>query len=427
MNSSRTSATVALLALSLSLGCVYLGSTSRSHAASPAGQGTDHVSFPDLRHELAVEFLRLELSRSGADLEHQAIHLILGFSTGHYADDPRHAEAMVQVAKGILRDLIVPGDRVTSVGWEMDVWKESWAQPYRVGAESQIAEQWPQTPKEGSRGGHDYNRSLIHILRELKRTNPDARDYAVLFMCPHPYSQTEVGGSSGVVGEDNPELVQLRQEMDASEWKLREIPFTDNGKPRRVCLALVVPNSFQGRVQLVKTRTELLELKRGTPPPPDRNNGMDSGKLWWVLLIVPILAAACFLIWKVVRNGRRPLTLSVAIGKSAQQGFTGPWRAGEIIQTYVGPAARETSERQVRVQELSPVLGGPVLRLQAITSKEIRAEPLSGLKLYSAAGMEYPQGYLLKRGAKESLRLRGTVTSAGVPMSVDVPVELELK
>jgi len=423
---SRIAAAIAILSLSVCLHHTCSDSPAYAQAASPAPQEANHGSFPDLKPELAVEFLRSELTRSGADLERHAFHLILGFATSHYADDPRHVEAMERVAMHVLQNLMVPGDRVTSLGWEMDVWKENWARPYRKGADRELRDQWPKTPRESSRGGHDYNRSLMYVLRRLRQFDPEARDYAILFICPHPYSQTEVYDSSygGVVGENNPELVRLREEMDASPWKLREIPFADKGRTRRVCLALVVPKSFQGRGVLAKTRAELLSEKALRPqaPPPTRRHRP------WVPLIVLVAAVAVGLLCFVLATKRRgPMTLSVRIGRSSGQEFPGPWQPGEIIHTYVGPATRETSDRQVRLQELPTALGGPVLQIKAAARDAVSAVPLSGLRLYSASGKEYPQGYHLKRGGRETLQLKGTVTGSGVPMRVDLQVELELR
>jgi len=40
------------------------------------------------------DWLKSEVTRSGGDFDHQRYHFIVGFSTGHYGQDPVHAIAM---------------------------------------------------------------------------------------------------------------------------------------------------------------------------------------------------------------------------------------------------------------------------------------------------------------------------------------------
>jgi|GEM_PF-4510978 len=432
-STSLNKALFSLLFLAVLLGVRNPEVLAQTKLNQPPRPPENHVPFPDLNHKLAVDFLRSELSKVGADTESYAVHLIVGFSTSHFADDPRHAEAMVRVAKGVIREFLVNGDSLTSVGWEMDVWKEIWKRPYRYESERELTDLWPKTPKEGSQGGHDYNRSLIHVLRKLKQTDPESRDYAILFLCPHPYSQTEILDSSGkqVVGEDNPELLQLRQEMDASPWKSIEIIFTDSGRKRRICLALVTPNQFIGRKLLEKTRAELVSEKKTAHPKPAQPKGpakpeVKSGGPWWLLILL-VIAILIAILLRPLSTSRTHPVLSVTIGNSSED-FTGPWHSGQHLRTYAGPSAEEDEQQKpLRDQALSPSLSDPILRIEAVTKDSVRIVPLSGLKLLSNSGKEFPSGHQMKVGDKERMRIRGTLSGKGVPLGVDLEIDLELK
>jgi hypothetical protein len=270
-------------------------------------------------------------------------------------------------------------------------------------------------------------------LRKLKQTDPESRDYAILFLCPHPYSQTEILDSSGkqVVGEDNPELLQLRQEMDASPWKSIEIIFTDSGRKRRICLALVTPNQFIGRKLLEKTRAELVSEKKTAHPKPAQPKGpakseAKSGGPWWllILLVIAILIAISL---RSLSTSRTHPVLSVTIGNSSED-FTGPWHSGQHLRTYAGPSAEEDEQQKpLRDQALSPSLSDPILRIEAVTKDSVRIVPLSGLKLLSNSGKEFPSGHQMKVGDKERMRIRGTLSGKGVPLGVDLEIDLELK
>lgn len=74
---------------------------------------------------LAAEAERLSsaiaeaVTAAGGDLDRQHVHLVFAFSTGHFAKDPRMAEAARVVASDVAEQTVVNGDRLSAYAWEI--------------------------------------------------------------------------------------------------------------------------------------------------------------------------------------------------------------------------------------------------------------------------------------------------------------------
>ena len=108
-----------------------------------------------------------EVKASGGDIEHQGIHLIIGFSTGNFEKDPLAASAARNVATNLVKQVCAGSDRLTSCAWERDVWDRKGQDSTldKVGDPSSL---WPLTSNpRNTVGGHDTENAIVEITRDL--------------------------------------------------------------------------------------------------------------------------------------------------------------------------------------------------------------------------------------------------------------------
>lgn len=137
------------------------------------GQRQDDVRLDPLSIYQASQQLQTTIINSikanGGLPEMQHLHLVIGFSTGHFASDPVRAQAAREVGKSLLRHLLVADDRLSVYAWEMNLWPiPRINNPTAVSADVHqrlaLANQFPQAPKTQSIGGHDTEQAIASIV-----------------------------------------------------------------------------------------------------------------------------------------------------------------------------------------------------------------------------------------------------------------------
>lgn len=195
--------------------CLFLAMLLLLPAAAASAQTPDPQDYRlilRVPRQEADLWLREEIARSGGKFEEQRYHFVIGFSTGHYGSDPVHAIAMRRLAFSLLNNSFAPGDRVTAVGWEMDVWHKGDMIPLTGDPRSRarFVDDVPYAPREGSRGGHDTERALYETLKAVV-PEPDAKNTVVLLLTNNNQSQGPTGARAQLFGANNRQLADLLQ------------------------------------------------------------------------------------------------------------------------------------------------------------------------------------------------------------------------
>lgn len=179
------------------------------------------------------DWLKEEVAKSGGNIDKDRYHFIVGFSTGHYGQDPVHAIAMRRLAFTLLNNTMAAGDKVSSVAWEMDVWDTDGpiTLTEKPGARKQFVDAVPYTTQQGSKGGHDTERALYETLQAL--TPEEARSTVVLMLTNSNQSQGPTGERVALFGSNNPRLTQLLQKLDYRTPPVRH-SFTMQGEGRKL-------------------------------------------------------------------------------------------------------------------------------------------------------------------------------------------------
>jgi hypothetical protein len=160
------------------------------------------------------DWLKSEIAKSGGDFDHQRYHFIVGFSTGHYGQDPVHAIAMRRLAFGLLNNSMAVGDKVTSVAWEMHVWDKGHATSLTVdpATRKEFVDSVPYSTEENSKGGHDMERALYETLTQV--VDPDeAKSTIVIMLTNSNQSQGPQGEQVPLFGANNAQLAQAIKKL----------------------------------------------------------------------------------------------------------------------------------------------------------------------------------------------------------------------
>jgi hypothetical protein len=160
------------------------------------------------------DWLKSEITKSGGDFEHQRYHFIIGFSTGHYGQDPVHAIAMRRLAFSLLNNSLAVGDRVTSVAWEMNVWNKGEASTLNQdpATRKQFVDSVPYSTEQNSKGGHDVESALYDTLTQV--VDPaEAKSTIIVLLTNSNQSQGPSGERVSLFGANNPKLTQAIRKL----------------------------------------------------------------------------------------------------------------------------------------------------------------------------------------------------------------------
>ncbi|HLJ57252.1 MAG TPA: hypothetical protein VKT77_19605 [Chthonomonadaceae bacterium] len=154
-------------------------------------------------------WLKQEAAASGGDWDQGRYHLYIGFSTGHFGQDPVHAIAMRRIAFSLMNNSLAAGDRVTPIAWEMQTWDLGPAVTLTddPASRAEFVNRVPYTPRSGSHGGHDIERVLYETVTKAIPAD-EAGSAIVILLTNSNASQAPTGERASLFGENNPKLAE---------------------------------------------------------------------------------------------------------------------------------------------------------------------------------------------------------------------------
>jgi hypothetical protein len=328
---------MALLALLLSVGQIAPG---RAQGVNPQ----DYTRITQVPRAEMDAWLRQEVNASGGDWIKDRYHFYIGFSTGHFGQDPVHAIAMRRVAFSLMNNSLAVGDRVTPIAWEMTTWNvgPSVKLTDDPSTRAEFVNQVPYAPHAGSQGGHDIERALYETITKVVPAD-EAHSAIVLLLTNSNASQSPTGEKASLFGADNPELTQALQSggyrlpLVRKEFKLQagEQPVTvaltalfpkklvslpdAPGTPRyptfaretwqpaadKPAAAEALPNATQPAGSNGSSHAGQAGDGHNVPPPPPKKSGIP---LWvWILVGLIVLAIVAALIALSRRAATKPI------------------------------------------------------------------------------------------------------------------------
>ena len=160
-------------------------------------------------------WLKQEVAASGGNWNKDRYHFYIGFSTGHFGQDPVHAIAMRRLAFNLMNNSLAVGDRVTPIAWEMKTWNvgSSVTLTNEAASRTEFVNGVPYAPHAGSQGGHDIERVLYETI--TKAIPPEEIHSAIVILLTNSNaSQAPTGERASLFGADNPQLAEaIRQGM----------------------------------------------------------------------------------------------------------------------------------------------------------------------------------------------------------------------
>lgn len=367
---------------------------------------------------------------AGGDLEWQHLHLVFAFSTGHFAKDPKMAEAARLVASDLVGAHLVSGDRLSAYAWEMGVWPHKGAalNPLTIGPDrralrASVQDLWPRSPQAGSQGGHDTEATIAELTRRLA----DQSD-VVLVLLTNSAASAAATRDQRTLGENDPAYRKAltrwnRIKSSNTTGASVQLSFQPDRPDRTFDAVLMVPRAFKGSA-LPQPRSQLVsEQVMGS-----EGKGTTDLPVWVrplvVLGMLGVLGAAALMIRArnnrptgeveekrpvAGRSSRSPLRLALkAGGQSFPLADVPP---GETVCVLCGPSYPVGADagRYVRL----PAADLPPLKLLTVTREKagLRLTPESEAVL----GGDIPETLPLKDSAYR-LRLSGRASAGpGLP------------
>lgn len=160
------------------------------------------------------DWLKNEVEQSGGKFGTDRYAFLVGFSTGHYGQDPVHAIAMRRLAFSLLNNTLTPGDRVASMAWEMQLWDKSDYTSLTDDPQTrrEFVNRVPYSPQQGSKGGHDTERALFDALTKAVPAE-QADSTIILLLTNSNQSQGPTGEKAPLFGKNNPQLTQAMEKL----------------------------------------------------------------------------------------------------------------------------------------------------------------------------------------------------------------------
>ncbi|MPY67689.1 hypothetical protein F8S09_13825 [Deinococcus sp. SDU3-2] len=266
-----------------------------SGAAAQSTSGTASAVQVD-KTFLATEAERLSsaiaeaVTAVGGDLDRQHVHLVFAFSTGHFAKDPRMAEAARVVASDVAEQTLVNGDQLSSYAWEMSVWphKGQALNPFQVGEDrsalrASFQDLWPRSVQAGSRGGHDTEAAIAQITGDLgESTN------AVVVLLTNTAASVVGERDQQTIGENDPGYLSAlerwnRVKTSATTGATLQLQVDPDRPGRTFDAVIVVPQAFRGEA-LDASRADLVRAVAGEAPLTEQDT--PAGNRWLLPALV---------------------------------------------------------------------------------------------------------------------------------------------
>ena len=368
------------------------------------------------------------ISDAGGDADRQQLHLVLGFSTGHFARDPLCAEAARGIGRQLLRNLLIRNDRLSVYAWEMHTWDYPHEGDTTVTVSSdapavkeRLPGLFPLTPQTGSQGGHDTEQALLEIANKVQGEH----DAVVVLLTNNAASVAPPHGR--VIGADNPAyramLADWRRLAQADQTGATVVlPYTvllAGQRPRLHTLdaVMLLPRSFSGVAISPATRTLRLQDALRVIPPPT----FPWGVVMTLLLALLAIAAVLAIVLPHLR-GRGGQLLLIA----GQRFDLASLSEGEEICHLAGVKYPSANERTV---EIAGVEGLPPLRLARLLKSRGRVRVQGDfLKMHALDGAVISGACVLTPGERHRLTFRGECAPdpAMPPRQVRVEVDAEI-
>ena len=255
---------------------------------------------------------------AGCDVNHCGLDIVLAFATSHFGSDPGHAEGMRQLALDFLRRFSAQGDRVAVAGWEMDLW--SWAGPVTLvgGTPAEranaVAPLLPRTPRAGSIGGHDTERSICSIWQRARATLDPSACMIVLFTSHQASMLPPTGDHETLLGANAPKYTATLQELTRLPacvvgFSVTKLENSSLWVPRRADIIVLIPRKLTGG--------QPIPGRPGEPVPvrPTPNGDGHWPPLYLLLAIAAaVLLVVVALMWAKRRLGERPRATQAPAG-----------------------------------------------------------------------------------------------------------------
>jgi hypothetical protein len=185
-----------------------------------------------------AELIRQEIRNRGGNPDAQQVHWVFGFSTGHFAADPTAAEAARYLANKLVEELAKAGDSVSAYAWEMDVWDHLPGRPRTVSIQAKtpqfaksVSELWPRTPRQDTTGGHDTEKAIVEITRELS----GAQNAVIILITPTAASVA--AANTKVLGQNDPDYQDV-----LSRWDRVQGPAAPSGAFKQIQYRVIKPS-----------------------------------------------------------------------------------------------------------------------------------------------------------------------------------------
>nr|BAL56458.1 hypothetical protein HGMM_F38G10C08 [uncultured prokaryote] len=278
----------------------------------------DKQSLDEAYPTLADAIIRAIRERGG-DLETQYIHWVFGFSTGHFAVDPSAAEAARYLASKLVDNHAKEGDRISAYAWEMEIWDHLPGRPRTITKTLQetrrVHDIWPRTPREGSIGGHDTERAIVEITREIN----NSMDTVVILLTPTAASTAPPGRADiKVWGQDHPEYLRVLEQwyrVPGTSGASLQVPYyvvkPDSKVKRTLDVIILVPKHFVGTPISEKTPPESQPMASPPPKTPPREKPKNAS--WIPIILLFIIGAVFTMVF--VKTWLFPQPLSVTINR----------------------------------------------------------------------------------------------------------------
>ena len=402
---------------------------------------------------------------AGGDLQHEHIHLVLAFSTGHFDRDPLRAQAARAVAIELVQLLpLIRGDRVSVYAFELGIWPhaERATRLQQIAGDSpedrlRILDLFPLTPRSGTTGGHDTERALAEIAADLTATGSGSgppSDYVVVLLMNDAASVGSEGGTQGVWGEDDPRYRRslaavnaVRQPAVTKSGASLVLPFAvvmpdATELERTLQVVIMLPRQFRGRQLDSPPRSARTRVvapageEPASPPRPaptvveDKEEENRPAPFPWkaVLALLALGAlglAAAFLYRPIMGWMQRNLVLVAANSRFSLRDVG----HGQEICHLAGPGYPEESAHTVTLEgdrSAPPVLiarirrHGSAVKVKGESPFEVRAVDGSPV---------WPAEALVRVGERREVLLRGEVSRERhlPPESVELEVEIEVE
>ncbi len=352
------------------------------------------------------------MEQGGGTPSTQNLHLVIGIKTGFFAQDPVKAEAAREVATQLVNNLAVTGDRVTIKAFEMGLWEHRSpdASTFTISSSTKddpnkiqaLAEAWPKTPKAGSVGGHDLERTAVEIGQSVT----GGSDAIIVLLLNSAPSQSVPGEK--LIGGNDPDyqgfLERWNRVAGTKEGASLEMPYKvllplGSSTEAKLVAVVFAPKTFSSTSLSSGTRPELLAGNPTATSITTASDNVGGGVPLW-LLAIPLLAALGFLAFRAFGGRDSGNGWSLVIdGASPERFAVSSVTTNRTLVELVGPNYQSSSGEgttQIRkapegaaVARFVRVPGG--LRLEGIGSfevKELNSDTHSGVALLRFGGVE---------------------------------------